>query len=104
VLLTYFIETVYTDNKSECVQESKFIPFFIDIENKDYILHCGGVRIVAACLSSHDEDTVLSAISTLMFLVTPQSKPGNRLLFLSSVKYKVETFAYVVHLHVQSLS
>ncbi|GFG34246.1 hypothetical protein Cfor_08199 [Coptotermes formosanus] len=47
----------------------------LDFENKDYILHCGGVRIVAACLSSRDEDTVLSAISTLMFLVTPQSKP-----------------------------
>lgn len=91
MLLTYFIGTVcsltlicklaFLPNKSECVQVSKFIPFFIDIENKDYILHCGGVRIVAACLSSHDEDTVLSAISTLMFLVTPQSKPGNRVLF-----------------------
>lgn len=60
---------------------SKFITFFIDIENKDYILHCGGVRIVAACLSSRDEDTVLSAISTLMFLVTPESKSGNGLFF-----------------------
>lgn len=46
----------------------------LDIENKEYIVHCGGVRIVAACLSSRDEDTVLSAMSTLMFLVTPQSK------------------------------
>jgi len=91
VLLTYFIGTVhsvalickfaFSPNKSERVKVPKFIPFFIDIENKDYILHCGGVRIVAACLSSHDEDTVLSAISALMFLVTPQSKPGNRLLF-----------------------
>lgn len=51
--------------------------FIVDIENKEYILHCGGVRIVAACLSSRDEDTVLSAMSTLMFLVTPQSKLGN---------------------------
>ncbi|XP_069701951.1 armadillo repeat-containing protein 7 isoform X2 [Periplaneta americana] len=47
----------------------------LDIENKEHILHCGGVRIVAACLSSRDEDTVLSAISTLMFLITPESKP-----------------------------
>ncbi|KDR24413.1 armadillo repeat-containing protein 7-like [Zootermopsis nevadensis] len=47
----------------------------LDIENKEYILHCSGVRIVASCLSSRDEDTVLSAISTLMFLATPQSKP-----------------------------
>jgi hypothetical protein len=90
-MLTYFTRTVHSVTqfcklaflpiKSECVQVSKFVPFFIDIENKDYILHCGGVRLVAACLSSHDEDTVLSAIATLMFLVTPQSKPGNRLLF-----------------------
>lgn len=91
MLLTYFTGTVhsvtlicelaFSTSKSERVQVSKFIPFFIDIENKDYILHCGGVRFVAACLSSHDEETVLSAIATLMFLVTPQSKPGNRLLF-----------------------
>jgi len=97
VLLTYFIGTVhsvtpicklaFSPNKSEHVQVPKFIPFFIDTENKDYILHCGGVRIVAACLSSHDEDTALSAISTLMFLVTPQSKPGKTVV-LSSVKYK----------------
>ncbi|PNF34511.1 Armadillo repeat-containing protein 7 [Cryptotermes secundus] len=51
-----------------------FFFFFLDIENKEYIVHCGGVRIVAACLSSRDEETVLSAMSTLMFLVTPQSK------------------------------
>ena len=47
-----------------------------DPDNKEHILHCNGVKIVASCLSSSDEETVLSAITTLMFLVTPQSKPG----------------------------
>ncbi|KAK7869908.1 hypothetical protein R5R35_013704 [Gryllus longicercus] len=46
----------------------------LDAENKDYILHCNGVKIIFPCLSSQDEDIVLSAITTLMFLVNPASK------------------------------
>nr|CAD7433891.1 unnamed protein product [Timema monikensis] len=46
----------------------------LDTENKDYIIHSGGVRLVTGCLSSVDEETVLNAITTLMYLVSPLSK------------------------------
>ena len=46
----------------------------LDHENKAYILSHDGVNQVITCLSSSNEETVVTAISTLMFLVTPQSK------------------------------
>lgn len=46
----------------------------IDFENKSYVLQNGGVHLFSECLTSNDESTVLSAITSLMFLVTPQSK------------------------------
>lgn len=47
----------------------------LDPENKDHIIHSRGPQIIASLLTSSDEETVLSAITTLMFLVTPVSKP-----------------------------
>lgn len=47
----------------------------LDSQNKDYIINSNGVSAVASCLSSADEQTVLSAITTLMFLTTTESKP-----------------------------
>ncbi|KAK3926162.1 Armadillo repeat-containing protein 7 [Frankliniella fusca] len=52
-----------------------------DPENKEYIIHNNGITAVATCLSSPNEQTVLSAIATLMFLITPESKP-----FITSVE------------------
>ncbi|XP_069981351.1 armadillo repeat-containing protein 7 [Penaeus vannamei] len=46
----------------------------LDQENKAYILRQGGVALLAGCLLSQHESVVLSAITTLMFLVTPESK------------------------------
>lgn len=46
----------------------------LDFENKSYVLQNGGVHLFSECLTSNDESTVLSAITSLMFLVTPQSK------------------------------
>ncbi|XP_046393376.1 armadillo repeat-containing protein 7-like [Ischnura elegans] len=46
----------------------------LDPENKEYILGCGGVKIVASCLSTKNVETLLNAITTLMYLVTPDSK------------------------------
>lgn len=46
----------------------------LDDENRDYILHNNGVHIISSCLSSSKEETVISAITTLIFLVTPESK------------------------------
>ncbi|XP_034239026.1 uncharacterized protein LOC117643948 [Thrips palmi] len=46
----------------------------LDPQNKEYIIHNGGVQAIAICLSSANEQTVLSAITTLMFLIAPESK------------------------------
>ncbi|XP_062826669.1 armadillo repeat-containing protein 7 isoform X1 [Anolis carolinensis] len=46
----------------------------LDKINKDYIVEADGVSAVVNCLSSSNEETVLSAITTLMYLTTPQSR------------------------------
>ncbi|CAH1243755.1 ARMC7 [Branchiostoma lanceolatum] len=52
----------------------------LDKQNKEHILASGGVDLVIQCLSSRNEETVLNAITTLMFLTTPASKPAITLL------------------------
>ncbi|XP_060555624.1 armadillo repeat-containing protein 7-like [Ruditapes philippinarum] len=42
-------------------------------ENRKHIIDNGGVKLVIGCLSRYSEDTVLSAVSTLMYLVTKES-------------------------------
>jgi len=46
----------------------------LDAINKIYILRNRGVELVSSLLSSQDEDVALSAISILMFLMTPESR------------------------------
>lgn len=46
----------------------------LDTINKIYILRNRGVQLISSLLYSQDEDVVTSAISTLMFLVTSESK------------------------------
>ncbi|KAK2187129.1 hypothetical protein NP493_177g01033 [Ridgeia piscesae] len=46
----------------------------LDRQNKEFILKNNGVSLMKNALSSTNEETVLSAITCLMFLVTPQSK------------------------------
>ncbi|XP_074116837.1 armadillo repeat-containing protein 7 [Sminthopsis crassicaudata] len=45
----------------------------LDKVNKEYILHMGGIKPIINCLSSSNEETVMSAVTTLMYLSTPQS-------------------------------
>ena len=45
----------------------------LDRENKEYILRHGGLPLVIACLSSECAETVVSAITTLMFLTSATS-------------------------------
>lgn len=45
----------------------------LDKVNKEYILQMGGVKPIINCLSSSNEETVMSAVTTLMFLSTSQS-------------------------------
>jgi len=46
----------------------------LDKANKDYILEANGVEPVINCLSSSNEETVMSAVTTLMYLTTTQSR------------------------------
>lgn len=45
----------------------------MDPECRDIVLQSGGIGLVTNCLSSQREETVLSAITTLMNLITPSS-------------------------------
>lgn len=42
-----------------------------DKANKEHILQAGGIPLITNCLSSPDEETVLSAVTTLMYLSSP---------------------------------
>ncbi|XP_045614109.1 armadillo repeat-containing protein 7 isoform X2 [Procambarus clarkii] len=46
----------------------------LDQSNKSYIIEHGGVALMCRCLSAQEESTVISAITSLMFLITPHSK------------------------------
>ncbi|XP_014605231.1 PREDICTED: uncharacterized protein LOC106787408 [Polistes canadensis] len=46
----------------------------LDPINKAYILRNQGIPLVSLLLNSHDEGIILSSITTLMFLITPESK------------------------------
>lgn len=48
----------------------------IDPMNKEYIINKRGVSIVAKCLFHRNEEILISAITTLIFLITPASKSG----------------------------
>lgn len=47
----------------------------LDYENKAYIIQQGGIERLSKCLFVKQEELILSGLTTLMFLVTPQSKP-----------------------------
>ncbi|XP_047410358.1 armadillo repeat-containing protein 7-like [Sciurus carolinensis] len=44
-----------------------------DRANKDHILQAGGILLITNCLSSPNEETVLSAVTTLMYLSSPDA-------------------------------
>ncbi|KAK5881633.1 hypothetical protein CesoFtcFv8_022410 [Champsocephalus esox] len=46
----------------------------MDPESRDVILQSNGISLVTNCLSNQREETVLSAITTLMNLTTPSSR------------------------------
>lgn len=53
----------------------------LDKLNKEYLVKNDGVELTIKCLSSANEETVLSAITTLMYLITPATKKGEQLWF-----------------------
>lgn len=50
----------------------------LDKLNKEFLLSNDAVLMVAQHLSSSNEETVLSAIATLMDLTTPETKKGSQ--------------------------
>ncbi|XP_052833552.1 armadillo repeat-containing protein 7-like isoform X2 [Octopus bimaculoides] len=49
----------------------------LDEKNKEFIIKNDGVNIVKKhCLSGANEETLISALTCLMFLITPASKKG----------------------------
>lgn len=74
---------------------------FSDAINKIYILRNRGVELVSLLLSSQDEDIVLSAISTLMFLITPESR--NEITSAEIIKRMLE-FSYDTNIRIKNLA
>ncbi|RDD42056.1 Armadillo repeat-containing protein 7 [Trichoplax sp. H2] len=46
----------------------------LDKENRDIIIANDGLSLITNCLSSENEETVINAISTLYYLVCPETK------------------------------
>ncbi|XP_026830811.1 uncharacterized protein LOC105283049 [Ooceraea biroi] len=66
----------------------------LDPINKLYILRNRGVELISALLSSEDEDILLSAISSLMFLITSDSR--SKIIspeIIKQITSKVRSFA-----------
>ncbi|XP_047689368.1 armadillo repeat-containing protein 7 isoform X2 [Prionailurus viverrinus] len=61
---------------SECVTSRKaggLCNLCPDRANKEHILQTGGIPLIINCLSSPNEETVLSAVTTIMYLSSPGS-------------------------------
>ncbi|XP_011304481.1 armadillo repeat-containing protein 7 [Fopius arisanus] len=71
--------------------------------NKEYILRNRGVALVFSLLQSPDEETVLSAITTLMFLITDASRSeiitpaviGQLEIFKNSTNKRIQNLAII---------
>ncbi|XP_028608643.1 armadillo repeat-containing protein 7 isoform X1 [Grammomys surdaster] len=57
-----------------------------DKANKEHILQTGGVPLIVNCLSSPNEETVLSAVTTLMYLNSPGTRAHPELTSLPVVQ------------------
>ncbi|XP_054719545.1 armadillo repeat-containing protein 7-like isoform X2 [Uloborus diversus] len=64
----------YDPDNYDHFRELNIVDLFLDKNFKHLIYTRNGISNVIKCLSSRREETVLSAITTLMFLVSPESK------------------------------
>ncbi|CAL1530339.1 unnamed protein product [Lymnaea stagnalis] len=74
----------------DCLEENneKLIEFSIggicncclDKVLKQHIIESGGIELIIKCLSRPQENTVMSAVTTLMYLTTPQTKSAITIL------------------------
>lgn len=63
----------------------------LDPVNMRYLIENDGVELTVKCLGSENEETVLSAITTLIYITTPETKKG---LSLSLSLACIPTFLY----------
>ena len=61
--------------ESACSSPGGLCNLCADRANREHILQVGGVPLIANCLSSPSEETVLSAVTALMGLGSPGARP-----------------------------
>ncbi|XP_076234989.1 uncharacterized protein LOC143179579 [Calliopsis andreniformis] len=74
-IIDLFLHTLSEDNiKLVRFATGGICNLCLDPINKLYILHNQGIQLLTSLLSSQDEDVLLSTITSLIFLITPESK------------------------------
>lgn len=69
-----------------CLSPGGLCNLCADKANKEHVLQAGGLPLIIGCLSSPDEETVLSAVTTLMYLSSPGSRSHPELTSLPVVQ------------------
>ncbi|XP_072747105.1 armadillo repeat-containing protein 7-like [Anoplolepis gracilipes] len=101
-IIDIFLDTLSEDNQNlVCFAISGMCNLCLDAINKIYILRNRGIELVSSLLFSPDEDIVLSAISTLMFLITPESK--NKITSAEIIKRMLE-FSCDTNIRIKNLA
>lgn len=79
-ILDLFLDVVAEDTDDKAIEFAigGVCNCCLDKLNKQYLVENDGVELAVKCLSSANEETVLSAITTLMYLTTPQTKKGTK--------------------------
>jgi len=66
----------------------------LDKKNQEVILANNGIPLIINCLSSTNEETVLSAITTLLLLINPQTKKDILLVPVIECMKRFSTFFF----------
>ena len=82
-ILDLFLDVIAEDTDEKAIEFAMggVCNCCLDKLNKEYLVKNDGVELTIKCLSSANEETVLSAITTLMYLITPATKKGEQLWF-----------------------
>ena len=82
-ILDLFLDVLVEETDDKMIQFSigGICNCCLDKLNKEFFIENDAISIVAKLLSSSNEETVQSAITTLMFLTTPQTKKGKKKKF-----------------------
>ena len=82
-ILDLFLDVVAEETHDKMIEfaMSGICNCCLDQLNMRYLIENDGVELAVKCLSSENEETVLSAITTLIYITTPETKKGS-FLFL----------------------